>query len=116
MKKKPMTSSAATPSVSRRGSNPCENPSTEAISRPNVRAFITASRQSKRCPLIRTGFAGRNLRLSDRAMSPIGMLTAKSHGQPATERIPAASVGPATDDTATTVALMPMPRPNWALG
>ena len=33
-----------------------------------------------------------------------------------TERMPAASVGPATDDTATTVALMPMPRPSCALG
>ncbi len=116
MKKNPTTMSAATPSDSSRGSSPWENPSTEAISSPNVRAFITASRQSKRCSRTRTGFSGRNRRLSDRAISPIGMLTAKSHGQSATERMPAASVGPATDDTATTVALMPMPRPSRALG
>ena len=116
MKKKPTTMSAATPSESTRGSSPWEKPSTEAIISPNVRAFITASRQSKRCSRTRTGFSGRNRRLSDRAISPIGMLTAKSHGQSATERMPAASVGPATDDTATTVALMPMPRPSRALG
>ncbi len=40
--------SAAPPSDSTRGSSPWEKPSTEAISSPNVSAFITASRQSKR--------------------------------------------------------------------
>ena len=116
MKKNPTMSSAAMPRVSSRGSSPCENPSTEAISKPKVRAFITASRQSKRRALTRTGLSGRKRRLSHSATSPMGMFTAKSHGQWAIERMPAAMVGPATDDTATTVALMPMPRPSCALG
>ena len=104
------------PAERMRGSRPCENPSTEAISSPNVSAFITASRQSKRWVPTRTGLSGRKRRLSDRATSPTGMFTAKSHGQWAIERMPAAMVGPATDDTATTVALRPSPRPSCALG
>ena len=42
------TCTIAMPAERMRGSRPCENPSTEAISSPNVSAFITASRQSKR--------------------------------------------------------------------
>ena len=41
---------------------------------------------------------------------------AKSQCHDAIERIAAASVGPATEAMATTVALMPMPRPNWSRG
>ena len=116
MKKNPMTSSAATPTERMRGSSPCENPSTEAIIRPKVRAFITASRQLKWRLVTRTGLRGRKRWLNVRATSPTGMLTAKSHGHEATERIPAAIVGPATDEMATTVALMPMPRPSCERG
>jgi len=54
--------------------------------------------------------------LSQTAAMPIGMLMAKSQCHDAIERIAAASVGPATEAMATTVALMPMPRPNWSRG
>ena len=116
MNTKPTGTSTAAPSATIRGSSPCENPSTEAISSPNTRAFIAASRQSKRRSRTRTGLAGRKRRLSARATSPTGILTAKSHGHSAAERTPAASVGPATEETATTVALMPMPRPRRLRG
>lgn len=49
-------------------------------------------------------------------MSPIGMLIAKSQGQVAMERIPEANVGPATEETATTVAFTPIPRPKCRRG
>jgi len=99
-----------------RGSSPCEKPSTEAINSPKVRAFITPSRQSKRRSESRTGLYGRKRMLSQTAAMPIGILMAKSQCHDAIERIAAASVGPATEAMATTVALMPMPRPNWSRG
>ena len=115
-KKRPMHAEAASMAAIAAGSRSCEKPSIEAINRPNVRALSSASRQSKRRPSARTGFAGRNRPLSVRATSPIGMLTAKSQGHGAVERMAAASVGPATEATATTVALIPMPRPSCARG
>ena len=111
-----MMSRAAMPTERIRGSSPCENPSMEDIISPKVRAFITASRQLNFPSWARTGFSGRKCELSTRAVSPTGMFTAKSHGQSAAERMAAARVGPATDETATTVALIPMPRPSCALG
>ena len=47
---------------------------------------------------------------------PIGTLTANSHGQVATDRIAAATVGPTAAETATTMAMMPMPRPSRSRG
>ncbi len=44
------------------------------------------------------------------------MLTAKSQCHDATDSIAAASDGPATDDTATIVALMPSPRASLSRG
>ena len=41
----------------------------------------------------------------------MGRLTANSHGQLAKERMPAAIDGPATDEVATAIALIAMPRP-----
>ncbi len=41
---------------------------------------------------------------------------AKSHGHEATDRMAAATEGPATEDVATTIELMAMPRPSSAEG
>ncbi len=57
--------------------------------------------------------SGRARRASARAASPIGRLTAKSHGQDATSRISEAAVGPRAKPTPTTKALRPIPRPSW---
>ena len=44
---------------------------------------------------------------------PSGTLMANNHCHEATDRMAAAIVGPAADDTATIKELMPMPRPRW---
>jgi len=49
-------------------------------------------------------------------MTPIGAFTANRNGQVVTARTPAAIVGPTAAETATTMALMPMPRPSCACG
>lgn len=59
---------------------------------------------------------GRKRRLRANAIRPMGMLTAKSQCHEATDSMAAAMDGPATEDTATTVAFMPMPRPNMRRG
>ena len=46
----------------------------------------------------------------------MGTLTAKSQGQLATARMALATVGPMAEETATTRALTPMPRPSWLCG
>ena len=47
---------------------------------------------------------------------PMGMFIAKSQGQEANERMPAARVGPVTAAKATTVALIPTPLPRYFFG
>ena len=51
---------------------------------------------------------------SSSATRPIGRLMANSHCQEATDRIAAATVGPAAEEQATISELMPMPRPRNA--
>ena len=46
----------------------------------------------------------------------MGTFIANNHCQEATDKIPAAIVGPPAADTATTSALMPIPRPKYRLG
>jgi hypothetical protein len=41
---------------------------------------------------------------------------ANSHGHEATDRIAAATDGPATEAVATTIELIAMPRPSWDEG
>ena len=49
--------------------------------------------------------SGRARKARARAIRPSGTLTANSHGQVPTDRMPAATVGPTAVDTATTRAL-----------
>ena len=79
------------------------------INRPKNSAFSSALRQSKR--RAERGVRG-SMRAATRVAIPIGTLTANSQGQEATDRMPAATVGPTAAETATTKALMPMPRPS----
>ncbi len=79
------------------------------ISRPKKRAFSRALGTSKRRP--ERGVRG-SMRAAARVATPMGTLTAKSQGQEAIDRMPAATVGPTAAETATTKALMPMPRPS----
>ncbi len=63
------------------------------------------------------GCGARRLRGRERiaiseATTPIGTLTANSQGQFATESMAAATVGPIAEETATSSALMPIPRPS----
>ncbi len=46
----------------------------------------------------------------------MGTFIANNHCQEATDKIPAAIVGPPAADTATTSALIPIPRPKCRLG
>lgn len=48
--------------------------------------------------------------------SPNGTLIANNQCQLAIERIPLATEGPAAADMATTIALIPIPRPIWLFG
>ena len=50
------------------------------------------------------------------AVSPNGTLMANNQCQLAMERIPLATDGPAAADMATTIALIPIPRPIWFFG
>ena len=59
---------------------------------------------------------GRKRLASHSAATPAGTCTANSQGQDATDRIAAATDGPAAEDPATTRALKPMPRPSEARG
>jgi hypothetical protein len=49
---------------------------------------------------------------SAKVMMPSGTLMAKSHGHEATDRMAAATDGPATEEVATTSELMAMPLPS----
>ena len=64
---------------------------------------------SKR-PLARL-VSGRARNAIGMAMMPSGTLTANSHGQGATDRIPDATVGPTADAIEPMVAFSPTPRP-----
>src|SRR5471032_1278812 len=81
-----------------------------------VSAFITLLVKSKRCPWLLVELGGRNFRPRSRAAMPIGTLIANSHCQEATDKMPAAIVGPAADETATISALIPTPRPRKRCG
>ena len=59
---------------------------------------------------------GRCLMPRNNAVSPNGTLIANNQCQLAIERIPLATEGPAAADMATTIALIPIPRPIWLFG
>ena len=81
---------------------------------PNISAHNTALDGSKRWPL---GSVRGSRRIdSAKVTTPIGTLSANSHGHEATDRIAAASVGPVADDVETTREVRAMPRPNCRRG
>ena len=48
--------------------------------------------------------------------APSGTLTANSHCHPATDNIPAATLGPSADDADPTITFTPKPRPSRCRG
>lgn len=80
---------------------------------PSVAMHSSALIQSSRTSL--RGTSGK-WRRPNMANTQMGRLTAKIHGQGATDRIAEPIVGPSTDITATVVALMLMPRPSILSG
>jgi len=81
-----------------------------AIPTPKVTALSAALCQSKACSAGRV--CGRERTANAKVTRPIGTFTAKRYGQLETARMPAAIVGPTAAEVATTMALMPMPRPS----
>ncbi|SAL86511.1 hypothetical protein AWB68_08052 [Caballeronia choica] len=80
------------------------------ISNPNTQAFISALKTSYGASC--SGLAGSERRPPSTAAMPIGTLIAKSHGHDATDSTADATVGPAANDSATTIALTDTPRPS----
>jgi len=83
----------------------------------NMAMFSATSMNEKRgvsCAF--TGLPGSAWRPSHSVSTPSGRLMANSQCQDATDRMPAATDGPAMDAVATTSELIAMPRPSAALG
>ena len=89
-------------------------PASDEVESEEVRAQSSALAVSKR--RFERGECGRLRQPMARARMPMGTLTAKSQGQLATARMALATVGPMAEETATTRALTPMPRPSWLCG
>ena len=66
--------------------------------------------------LERSSFRGRYLCPSIRAVTPRGMLMANNQCHELTASMALAMEGPAAADMATTIALIPIPRPIWLRG
>ena len=81
---------------------------------PKVSALQIALGPSKRTPELWVCGSARNA--IGMATAPIGTFTANSQGHGATERIPAATVGPTADAMEPIVALSPTPRPSQRRG
>ena len=62
---------------------------------------------------VRSSCLGKCFIPSTNAVIPKGTLIANSQCQLAMERIPLATEGPAAAEIATTMALIPIPRPSW---
>src|ERR1700749_503291 len=84
------------------------------INKPKVIALRMTLARSKRCP--EAGVRGKVRAPMATANAPSGTLTRNSQCQEATARIAAATLGPAADETATTSAVLPTPRPSRLLG
>ncbi len=112
IKKKPTTISATSSAPISFSDCPCAKPLSAVINKPNVKAFITALGRSKRGLVPRDALAGKKRIASNRATIPSGTLIRNSHFQEAIERIAAAMVGPAAEETATIKELIPIPRPS----
>ncbi len=113
IKKNPTTRSPTSSAPINFSDCPCANPLSAVINKPNVKAFITALGRSKRGLLPREELGGKKRIASSRAMIPSGTLIRNSHFHDEIERIAAAMVGPAAEETATIKELIPIPRPSW---
>ena len=85
--------------------------------RANIRTLSATSPHEKRAPA--AGLAtlkGSARRPISSTASPSGTLKANSHGHDATDRMPAATEGPATEAIATTIELIATPRPSRSDG
>ena len=83
----------------------------------NIAMFSTTSKSEKREPAAGgTRFAGNDCMPRKNTTMPSGTLSAKSHGHDATDKMAAATDGPATAAVATTSELIAMPRPSLADG
>ncbi|MDT4848790.1 hypothetical protein FQZ97_828910 [compost metagenome] len=83
----------------------------------NISTLSVTSTGEKRAPAAGAArLNGSARRPSAKVTMPSGTLMAKSHGHDATDKIAAATEGPATDEVATTSELMAMPRPSCAEG
>lgn len=83
----------------------------------NISTLSSTSIQEKRSPATAAARCPGSARQPSASTSkPSGTLKANSHGHEATERIAAATDGPATEALATTTELSAMPRPSCARG
>ena len=106
----PLSTAPASTSATTTRSALCAASPMPKINSPKKAAFSSALARSKRCEA--RGVAGRARNANPNATSPNGTLTANSHCHGATDRMPAATDGPAAVDTPTTSALKPTPRPS----
>ena len=83
----------------------------------NIAMLRPTSSSEKRAPSAgAVALPGSERQPSSSTSAPSGTLSANSHGQDATDRMAAATVGPATDEVATTSELIAIPRPSCADG
>ncbi len=83
---------------------------------PEGKGVHNGARQIEADDLLRALLGGRKRMARTKATMPRGTLIKNSHCHEARERIAAAIVGPAAEETATTKELMPMPRPRKRCG
>src|SRR5262249_38366085 len=100
--------------AARRALSPWPRPLIALISMPKGSALQIALVASNLTP--EPGVRGSARNASGIANAPIGTPTPNSHGQWATDRMPAATVGPAADAIEPIVAFSPTPRPRWLRG
>ncbi|CNT69772.1 Uncharacterised protein [Salmonella enterica subsp. enterica serovar Bovismorbificans] len=110
-KKNPTTTRTSSSAPINVSDCPWAKPLNAVISRPNVSAFITALGKSKRGLVSWEMFAGKKRMARINAMIPNGTLIRNSHFHDEMDKIAAAIVGPAAEETATIKELIPMPRP-----
>ena len=95
-------------------SSPWPIPSSPTSSSPKVSAFSTALGRSNKW--VDRGVRGIDRQASHSAKTPSGTLDRNSQCQDTTDRIAAATDGPAAEQLATTRAVVAMPRPSAERG
>src|SRR5271166_7175327 len=111
---KPNTSAMHSSAPAKLALSPWPNPLIALTRMPKVSALQIALGASNRTPAL--GVCGSVRRAIGMATAPIGTFTANSQGHGATDRIPAATVGPTAEAIDPIVALRPKPRPSQRRG